>query len=233
MITHHRPFRYFRRIVTAALAFLAVLVLLPAALYVLYANDCDAIKGYHPLSLKTYPAGSITEKESLFPVSVGNLVMLPETGAAVLFLVTDGKDRYLPITIGHFEALAINRFMHSVPTPRPMTHELLLNMVGTLGGQIIDVAVVSLEEGTFRAIIRIGLTDGSETGIDARPSDAIALAIKAGASIYVAPSVMEKAGRRIDEYDEYKGDPADPWRESPEYPEPPISPHQFVPETTL
>ena len=57
MITHHRPFMYFRRIVTAALAFLAVLVLLPAALYVLYANDCDAIKGYHPLSLETAPDG--------------------------------------------------------------------------------------------------------------------------------------------------------------------------------
>lgn len=135
-------------------------------------------------------------------VFVGNLVMIPESGAAVVFLVTDDQERYLPITIGQFEALAINRFMQSVTTPRPMTHELLLDAVSSLGGQIVSITVDSFEEGTFKALIRVGLEDGSERIIDARPSDSIALAIKAGAAIYVDPAVMDQAGRTVGEYED-------------------------------
>lgn len=135
-------------------------------------------------------------------VFVGNLVMIPESGSAVVFLVTDDQERYLPITIGQFEALAINRFMQSVAPPRPMTHELLLDAVRNLGGQIVSITVDSLEQGTFTALIRIGLEDGSETIIDARPSDSIALAVKAGAAIYVDPVVMDQAGRTIGEYED-------------------------------
>lgn len=135
-------------------------------------------------------------------VFVGDLVMIPESGAAVVFLVTDDQERYLPITIGQFEALAINRFMLQVTTPRPMTHELLLDAVSSLGGQIVSITVDSFEEGTFKALIRVGLQDGSERTIDARPSDSIALAIKAGAAIYVDPAVMDQAGRTVGKYED-------------------------------
>ncbi|MCK9230279.1 MAG: bifunctional nuclease family protein [Syntrophales bacterium] len=146
-------------------------------------------------------------------VFVGDLVMIPESGAAVVFLVTDDRERCLPITIGQFEALAITRFMQSVTPPRPMTHELLLDTVSRLGGQIVSITVDSFDQGTFKAFIRVGLEDGSETLIDARPSDSIALAIKAGAAMYVAPAVMDQAGRMLEEPDD--GTQADPGPDAP------------------
>ncbi len=160
-------------------------------------------------------------------VFVGDVIMLPESGAALVVLVTEEKDRYLPVTIGQFEASAILRSLGNLDTPRPMTHDLLLRVIGDMGGQLISITVASLDQGTFKALIRIGLEDGSEITMDARPSDSIAIAVKAGAGIFVAPPVMEKAGRSVEGDEEEEGDLR---RERPDSPAPPP---RIAPETIL
>jgi uncharacterized protein len=166
------------------------------------------------------------ELEKRLQVFVGNVVMLPESGAAVVFLVTMENDRYLPITIGQFEASAILRSLGSIETPRPMTHDLLLDIARRLDGKIIGVTVTSLDRsGTFKAMIEVERKDGLIIGIDARPSDSIALAVKTGAGLFVATSVMEQAGKEIQEDSD-----RDPKRSEP--PEPPPS-RKIVPETIL
>lgn len=166
------------------------------------------------------------ELEKRLQVFVGNVVMLPESGAAVVSLVTMENDRYLPITIGQFEASAILRSLGSIETPRPMTHDLLLDIARRLDGKIIGVTVTSLDRsGTFKAMIEVERKDGLIIRIDARPSDSIALAVKTGAGLFVATSVMEQAGKEIQEdFDR------DPKRSKP--PGPPPS-RKIVPETIL
>ena len=175
------------------------------------------------LALPLYASASGENKANL-SVFVGDVIMLPESGAALVVLVTEEKDQYLPVTIGQFEASAILRSLGNLDTPRPMTHDLLLQVIGDMGGQLISVTVASLDQGAFKAVIRIGLEDGSEITMDARPSDSIAIAVKAGAAIFVAPSVMEEAGRSVE------GDEEDTRREQPEGPAPPP---RIAPETIL
>ncbi|HET57794.1 MAG TPA: bifunctional nuclease family protein [Deltaproteobacteria bacterium] len=133
------------------------------------------------------------------PVFVGNVVMLPESAAAVVFLVTTKSDRYLPITIGRYEASAILRSLSSIETPRPMTHDLLLAIVGRLDARIAGVTVTSIDRGTFKAVIEIEREDGSTIMIDARPSDSIALAVETGAALFVAATVLEQAGKKMND----------------------------------
>jgi len=163
------------------------------------------------------------------PVFVGDVIMVPEAGAAIIYLVTEERDRYLPITIGHFEATAILRSLASVSTPRPMTHDLILHAISAMGGQVISVTITSLDEGTFKALLRIGLESGSEVSLDARPSDSIAIALRAGAGMYVSPFVMDQAGEPLKK--ESEGDDRDdPLTEEPGES---FTPPKVFPETIL
>ena len=102
-------------------------------------------------------------------------------------------NRRLPIIIGAFEAQAIALELENIQPPRPMTHDLLRDLFETVGAEILDVVIDELREGTFFAKIRFVHT-GDEGQLDARPSDAVAVAVRVGAPIYVAPSVLEEAG---------------------------------------
>ena len=107
-------------------------------------------------------------------------------------LKTAEGNKFLPIWIGHPEAAAILMKLQSATTPRPMTHDLVTDMLDQLGAQVIRITVTELRENTFYAQITVQ-QDGSEVEIDSRPSDAIALAIRADAPIFAADEVIEES----------------------------------------
>jgi len=109
----------------------------------------------------------------------------------VLLKTVDGN-RFLPIWIGHSEAAAILMKLQNASTPRPMTHDLVTEILGELNAQVIRVAVTELRENTFFAQVTIQ-QNGSEVEVDSRPSDAIALAVRAEAPIFVADEVIEES----------------------------------------
>lgn len=106
--------------------------------------------------------------------------------------------RYLPIWIGAFEAEAIGSAMQGHEPPRPLTHDLLKNMITELDGSVQYIAVVELQENTYFARIVVEVR-GVRREIDARPSDAIALGIRVDAPIFVAEQVLDQAGVTLNE----------------------------------
>lgn len=114
-------------------------------------------------------------------------------GAYALILSETGGNRRLPIIIGTFEAQAIALELESIKPPRPMTHDLLKNLVLSFNSDVNKVLINDLNEGTFFAQIHYK-KDNEEVELDARPSDAIALAIRFGAPIYVNKKVLDEAG---------------------------------------
>ncbi len=120
----------------------------------------------------------------------------------VVMLKGEDDDRTLPIFIGVPEAQAIALHLNNVTPPRPMTHDLLKNVFDIMEGRLDHVEVYDLSEGTFYG--RLVLTfEGRQIHVDSRPSDAIALALRADAGIFVAQKVMDEAGVIVDE-DEHK-----------------------------
>ena len=120
----------------------------------------------------------------------------------VLLKTLDGN-KFLPIWIGHPEAAAILVKLQGSPTQRPMTHDLVTEILSQLDAQVVRITVTELRENTFFAEITVQ-QDGSEIQIDSRPSDAIALAIRADAPIFAADDVIEESaiefeGEEVDE----------------------------------
>jgi uncharacterized protein len=109
-------------------------------------------------------------------------------GAYALILKEVSGERRLPIIIGAFEAQSIALEMEGIKPPRPLTHDLIKNIIETLGGDLVDVYINDLRDGTFFARLEL---DSQE--IDSRPSDAIALAVRFGVPIFVAEKVMAEA----------------------------------------
>jgi bifunctional DNase/RNase len=108
----------------------------------------------------------------------------------IVLLKTQSGNKFLPIWIGSNEATAILMKLQGVETPRPMTHDLLADMVQRLNAKIVRVSVTELRESTFIAVITLRLASG-EVEIDARPSDALALAVRVDAPIFVDDTVIE------------------------------------------
>src|SRR5437763_11349357 len=107
-------------------------------------------------------------------------------------LKTADGNKFLPIWIGHPEAAAILMKLQSQAPPRPTTHDLLSDMLEQLGAQVVRITVTELRENTFYAQITV-TQDGTEIEVDSRPSDAIALAIRAEAPIFAADRVIEES----------------------------------------
>ncbi len=112
------------------------------------------------------------------------------SGAYALILRETAGQRRIPIIIGGFEAQAIALEMEGIKPPRPLTHDLVKTLVEALGGNITEVSIHELRDGTFFASLKLS----DEQEIDARPSDAIALAIRFTVPIWVSESVMNEAG---------------------------------------
>src|SRR5918992_6267914 len=110
----------------------------------------------------------------------------------IVLLKTADDDKFLPIWIGHSEAAAILMKLQGASPPRPMTHDLLSEIVNELQGEVVKVTVTELRENTFYARITI-VQDGREVEIDSRPSDAIALAVRCDAQIFAADDVIEES----------------------------------------
>src|ERR1044071_9450900 len=109
----------------------------------------------------------------------------------VLLRTADGN-KFLPIWIGHPEAAAILMKLQGANTPRPMTHDLVTEMLSQLDAQVVRITVTELKDNTFYASITVQ-QNGSEIEIDSRPSDAIALAVRAEAPIFAAEEVIEES----------------------------------------
>ena len=123
---------------------------------------------------------------------IKGLMIDPITNMPIIILRDGDGGRILPIWVGVFEANAIALQMENVQTPRPMTHDLLKNVIADLSAAVERIVVTDLKENTFYAVIHLR-TDGRGVVVDARPSDAIALALRAGAPIYVEEAVIDSA----------------------------------------
>jgi len=122
----------------------------------------------------------------------GVRIELP-TQSPIVLLREQGGDRYLPIWIGQTEAQAIAIALQGVVTPRPMTHDLLKNILDEVAVQVESISITELREGTFYASINIQ-RNGSSHEVSSRPSDAIALAVRLGCRIFANEDVLTEAG---------------------------------------
>ncbi|HXG75087.1 MAG TPA: bifunctional nuclease family protein [Gaiellaceae bacterium] len=110
----------------------------------------------------------------------------------IVLLKTADEDKFLPIWIGHPEAAAILIKLQGAAPPRPMTHDLMTDLISELQGEVVRVTVTELRENTFYARITI-VQDGREVEVDSRPSDAIALAVRCDAQIFASDDVIEES----------------------------------------
>lgn len=133
---------------------------------------------------------------------VGVRVELPSNQPIVLLKETNG-DRYLPIWIGAVEATAIAFALQGIQTPRPMTHDLLKDILSKTSVEVERVLIDDLVDQTFYASIKM-VSGGNQVEVSSRPSDAIALAVRLGSPIFGAEEVLEQAGIELkdDEEDE-------------------------------
>jgi uncharacterized protein len=132
----------------------------------------------------------------LVPMSIKGLMLDPMSNSPIVVLKDDEEKLFLPIWVGIFEANAIALQLENITTPRPMTHDLLRDMILKLDARVTRIVINDLKDATFFAQIRLLIrrATGDQTlEIDARPSDAIALALRTEAPIFVAQSVLDQA----------------------------------------
>ena len=135
------------------------------------------------------------DDEATVAMRVDTIVIDPASEMPVLVLRGEEQPEiYLPIFVGQLEAASIASVLAEVELPRPMSHDLMIALVDTLGGHLLYITITNLHENTFYAEMMLAGADGRERAVDARPSDSIALAIRAGVPIYVTESVLASAG---------------------------------------
>jgi uncharacterized protein len=140
----------------------------------------------------------------------------------VLLKTLDGN-KFLPIWIGHPEAAAILTKLQGQSTPRPMTHDLMTDVLTELNARVSRIAVTELRENTFFAVITLQV-NGNEVEIDSRPSDALALAVRASAPIFVADKVIDDSAIEFGQEPEEAGDVIDEFKRFLEN----VSPEDFA-----
>jgi bifunctional DNase/RNase len=133
----------------------------------------------------------------LIEMSVKGLMVDPVTNMPIVILRDAENQRVLPIWVGPVEANAIALQIENIAPPRPMTHDLLRNLVTELGATLARVIIADLRDNTFYAYLELHHRTGDVQLLDARPSDAIALAIRARAPVYVDTKVLDQA-RSVD-----------------------------------
>ena len=146
-----------------------------------------------------------TDPDDLVPVELATVGVDPFTGSPLVILREAGSGDVVPISIGREEALAIIRALESIATPRPMTHDTTVAIIEAMGGYLERVMVDALRDNTYYGVLDIRREDDPDTPIyvDTRPSDSLALAVRTGASILVAPDVLQDArGREFEGLDD-------------------------------
>ena len=125
-------------------------------------------------------------------MTIKGLMIDPVSNMPIIVLKNQEGDSVLPIWVGIFEANAIALKVEQIDTPRPMTHDLLESMIGTFGAAVEKIVVNDLRDNTYFALIHLRVAD-QEHLVDSRPSDALALALRVGAPIFVEESVLDQA----------------------------------------
>ena len=125
-------------------------------------------------------------------MKVRGLALDPVSNMPIIILRDEDDKRSLPIWVGIFEANAIALELEKIPTPRPMTHDLIKSILETVEARLLKIVVTDLRENTFFAELHLQIGEGEFT-VDSRPSDAIALALRAAAPIFVNEEVVRKA----------------------------------------
>lgn len=165
----------------------------------------------------------------MIPVKVEHLFV--SNMGFVVMLKSQADSRSVPIFIGPAEAQSIALQLNHITPPRPLTHDLMKRLFDGLECRLLRVEIVALQEGTFFARM-LCAHDGVEMAVDARPSDAIAMALRCAAPIYVARAVMDEAGREFEFPEDAAGadgaSPASPVKHAP-----PPSGHKLSPLETL
>src|SRR5207253_8489390 len=138
-------------------------------------------------------AGAPAGGGSMFvEMKVRALALDPMSNMPIIILRDEDEKRSVQIWVGIFEANAIALEMEKIATPRPMTHDLIKNILEAIEARVVKVAVTDLKENTFFAVLHLQVA-GAEYQVDSRPSDAIALALRVGAPIYVDEDVVRKS----------------------------------------
>ena len=139
---------------------------------------------------------------------LGVQVELPSNSPLLLLREADGLGRVLPVVIDTPEAHAIHRGIEGIRLARPLTHDLIVNLLDEMEATVISVQVTELRERTFFAEIELEVAGQKQT-ISARPSDAIAIAVRTETAIYASEEVLAEAGQMIEGHDA-EGDDGDP-----------------------
>lgn len=148
----------------------------------------------------------------MIEVKIKALTLDPTTNTSVVILMDLDDSRALPIWIGPNEANAIISEMEKIPTPRPMTHDLLKNVIDGIHAKVVKVVVNDLKENVYYALIYISI-NGTEITVDSRPSDAMALAIRVNAPIFVTEKVLKKSINLSERESEETGEDIKKWIE--------------------
>jgi bifunctional DNase/RNase len=135
---------------------------------------------------------TILKAPIMVEMKVEGLTLDPLTNMPIIILKDLAGDKALPIWVGYFEANAIALEIEKINTPRPMTHDLLNNIISSLQAKVKHILVTDLKDNTFFAEISV-IQNGSDMTIDSRPSDAIALALRSKSPIFVEEKVIEAA----------------------------------------
>ena len=155
------------------------------------------------------------EESDLRAVHVADVRVDPKTESPVVELVEEGENgRSLSIWVGEFEAESIARAMDNQPSQRPNPHDLLKAVVDRMHGHVLRTLVTDLREGTYFAVIELELR-GRTVSLDARPSDAIAIALRAGAPLFVKDSLFKPANEIPDDENAVDIDLRAPERDCP------------------
>ncbi len=129
----------------------------------------------------------------MIPVELSRIIIDEKRQDQVIVLKEKGKDRQIPIVIGFMEASSIKIKVTGVDVPRPMTHDLVGDVIAAFGAKVKRVLIDKLVNNTFHAKIEVEAKDGTIHLIDARPSDSIAIAVRLKTPIFVADDVMDKS----------------------------------------
>ncbi len=127
----------------------------------------------------------------LVEVKIGALIMDPNSNSPIVVLKGVDSDTILPIWVGAFEANAIALEIEKIVPQRPMTHDLIRNLITEIGYRVVRVIINDLRENTFYAQIELTNENGQSVTLDARPSDAIALALRADCAIFAEQTVLD------------------------------------------
>lgn len=149
----------------------------------------------------------------LIEMTIKGLTVDPVTNMPIVILRGEDEHRVLPIWVGVFEANAIALQIENVHTPRPMTHDLLRNVIQDLQASVEKVVVYDVKENTFFALIHL-VTPAGPVAVDARPSDAIALALRTRAPIMVEEHVIENAQTLDVKHEKVDGERLHQWLDS-------------------